>query len=146
MSIILIFIWIYAAMIAMSFWESYVEGRNAWGKGKLGWRLKITKTFVFPAYHFYVFWVMWPLLLTLPFVISGWNLRLFGIIVSAYFSGMLIEDFMWYVVNPAVKFKELYSSFSDYYPWIRIGGRKIIPTGYLVSILIAVLSWWFIWR
>jgi hypothetical protein len=141
----LIFLWIYGAMVAMAFWEAYVEGRNAWNKGKLGWKIKIGK-FVFSAYHFYVTFVMWPLLLTLPLVIYGWNLRLFGIIVSAYFSGMVIEDFMWYVVNPVVKFRELFSSFSDYYPWLKIDGKKIIPWGYISGILIAVLSWWFLWR
>ena len=41
MNILLIFIWIYAAMIAMSFWESYVEKRNAWNRGKLGWKIRI---------------------------------------------------------------------------------------------------------
>jgi hypothetical protein len=145
MNTLLIFLWIYAAMIAMSFWESHVEGRNAWAKGKLGWKIQIGKL-VFSAYHFYNYCIMWPLLLTLPFVIYGWNLELFGVIVSAYFSGMVLEDFMWYVVNPTVKFKELYSSFSDYYPWLRINGKKVLPWGYIVGILIALLSWWALWK
>ena len=145
MNTLLIFIWIYAAMIAMSFWESYVEGRNAFGKGKLGWKLKFGK-YSLPAYHFYVFFIMLPLLLTLPFIIYGWDLRLFGIIISAYFSGMIIEDFMWYVVNPVVNFKEFYSPFSDYYPWLKIKRKKIIPSGYIVNVIIAVLSWYFLWK
>ncbi len=145
MNTILLFFWIYAAMISMSFWESYVEQRNAWGKNKLGWKLRIGK-YVLPAYHFYLFWVMLPLLLTLPFIISGWDFRLFGILVSAYFSGMVIEDFMWYVVNPAVKLREFYSKFSDYYPWLRIGKKKVVPVGYIFGIAIAVLSWYFIWK
>jgi hypothetical protein len=146
MHILLIFIWIYAAMIAMSFWESYVEGRNPWGKRKLGWRIHLGKKFVLPAYHFYVFRVMLPLLLTLPLVIYGWNIQLFGVLVSAYFSGIVIEDFFRFVVNPAVKLKEFRSDFSDYYPWIRIQGRKIIPSGYILGIAIAILSWYFLWR
>src|SRR3989344_3582628 len=145
MKTLLIFMWIYAAMIAMSFWESYVEKRNAWDKGKIGWELRLG-SFVLPAYHFYVFCVMWPLLLTLPFVIYGWNLEFFGIIVSAYFSGIIIEDFMWYVVNPAVKLREYYSDFSDYYPWLKIKGKKIVPMGYIFSLAVSILSWYFIWR
>ena len=144
MNTLLIFIWIYAAMIAMSFWEAYVEGRNAWSKGKLGWNLKLGR-FTLPAYHFFIFWVMWPLLLTLPFIMFDWDARLFGIIVSAYFSGMVLEDFMWYVVNPKVKLREFYTSFSDYYPWLRISGKKIIPLGYVLGIAVAVLSWYFLW-
>ena len=145
MTTLLIFIWIYLAMIAMSFWESSVEGRNSFQKGKHGWKLKLGK-YYFARYHFYVFVVMWPLLLTLSFVIYGFDLKLFGIIISAYFSGLILEDFMWYVVNPVVKFKEFYTNFSDYYPWIKINNKKIIPLGYLVCMIIALFSWYFLWR
>ena len=143
MNVILIFVWIYAAMIAMSFWESYVEGRNSWDKKKLGWKLKIGK-YHFSAYHFYLFCVMWPLLLTLPLVIYGWDVRLAGILFSAYFSGMVLQDFMWFVVNPVVKLSEFNSSFASYYPWIRIG-RFEIPAGYVLGVILALLSWYFVW-
>lgn len=97
--ILLIFSVIYAAMTANSFWEAYVEGRYPWDKRKLGWKLRLFKHYNFPAYHFYLFVVMWPILLSLPFIIYGWNFRLFGVILSAYLSGIVIEDFMWFVVN-----------------------------------------------
>jgi len=142
---LLTFIWIYAAMIALSFVESYVEGRNPWDKRKVGWKIKI-KNFTFSGYHFFLFFVMLPLLFTLPLITNGWDLNLFGMLISAYFSGLVLEDFMWFVVNPVVKFQEFWTDFTDYYPWIKIRGRKIIPTGYLLGILIAFLSWWFIWK
>lgn len=130
----------------MSFWEAYVEGRNPWDKNKLGWKIKLGNNFVLPAYHFYIFWIMWPLLLTLPFIIYGWNARLFGIILSAYFSGIVIEDFCWFIVNPAVKLKEFWSDFSNYYPWLKVGNKKIIPLGYILGISIAILSYYFLWK
>lgn len=142
----MIFLWIWAALTAMAFWEAYVEGRNPWDKRKLGWKLRLSKNFVLPAYHFYVFWVMFPLLLTLPFVIYGWNTRIFGIIASAYFSGVVLEDFLWFVVNPSVKMKEFWTKFTDYYPWIRMRNKKILPLFYILGILIAILFWWFLWR
>jgi hypothetical protein len=145
MNVILIFAWVCVAMIAMSFWESYAEQRNAWDKGKAGWKIRFGK-FKFTGYHFYLWYVMMPLLISLPLVVYGFDLKLFGILVSAYFIGNVIEDFMWYVVNPKVKFKEFYGKFSDYYPWIRIGSKKIIPLGYLTGILISVASWYFLWR
>lgn len=132
-------------MIAHSFWEAYVEGRNAWDKKKLGWKITFFG-FSFPAYHFYLYVIMYPFLLTLPLIIYGWNFKLLGILISAYSSGIVIEDFMWYVVNPVVKFRELYTKFSDYYPWIRFKGKKIIPLGYIIGIVIALLSWYIIWR
>ena len=145
MNTLLIFLWIYAAMIAMAFWEAYVEGRHPWDLRKLGWKLKLGK-FVLPAYHFYLFAVMLPLLLTLPLIIYGWDLKLAGILISAYFSGIVLEDFCWFVVNPAVKVKEFWSGFTDYYPWIKVKEKKIIPLGYIIFLTIAILSWYFIWR
>jgi hypothetical protein len=141
-----IFLWIWGALTATAFWEAYVEGRNPWDKRKLGWKLRLSKNFVLPAYHFYLFWVMFPLLLTLPFITYGWNTRIFGIIASAYFSGIVLEDFLWFVVNPDVKMKEFWTKFTDYYPWIKIRDKKILPLSYILGILIAILFWWFLWR
>ena len=135
----------YIAFIASGFWEAYVEGRNAWDKGKLGWKIRIG-SFVLSGYHFYLFVIMYPALLALPFVFTGWNYKLFGIIVSAYASGVILEDFVWYLANPVVRFREWFTPFSDYYPWIKLGGRKLIPLGYIVYLGIALLSWYFIWR
>jgi hypothetical protein len=145
MNTLLIFIWIILAFIAMAFWESCVEGRNAWDKKKLGWKMRIGE-YVLSAYHFFLFFVMLPLLLTLPLVIYGWNIKLFGILLSAYSLGMIVEDFGWYAVNPAVRLREFWTEFSDYCPWLKIKGKKIIPIGYILGILISALSWYFLWK
>jgi ABC-type uncharacterized transport system permease subunit len=139
-----IFLVVWAAMIANSFWEAYVEGRNTCELGKLGWKIKLGK-YYFTGYHFYLFYVMYPLLLSLPLVIYGWNLRLFGILLSAYATGMAIEDIMWFVVNPVVKFSEWGTDFTSHYPWVGIGKFRV-PTLYVVGLLIAILSWYFLWR
>lgn len=143
--ILLIFAWVYIAMIANSFWESYLEGRDTWDKHKFGWSIKLGSHYVLPAYHVYLFIIMWPMLLLLPMIIYGWNTRLFGVLLSAYFSGLSIEDFFWYVVNPIVKFKEFTPRFAKYYPWIVIGRFKI-PAGYVISVLLAVISWLLFWK
>jgi len=138
MNVFLIFVWIWGAMIAMSFWEAAAEGRKSWDKGKIGWKLKIKSFVLLTKYHFSV-WVMWLLLITLPFVAFGWDVRLFWIIISAFISGItVIEDFGWYVFNPKVKLKEFWSPFSDYYPWIRFGKKKIIPVGYVLGIIVSI--------
>lgn len=145
MKILLIFVWIYGAMVAMSFWESEIEGKKAWDKGKFGWKIKIGDYYL-TAYAFHLFFVMWPLLLTLPLIIYGWDRRLFGILLSAYTSGVVLEDFIWFVVNPAIKFSDSFNpQFANYYPWFKIGKFKI-PAFYLAGIGIAFLSWYFLWR
>lgn len=140
----LIFAWIYLAMIAMSFWEAAVEGLNTWDKGKNGWKINIGK-YSFTSYHFFIFFVMWPLMLTLPLIIYGWNFKLFGILLSAYFSGIALEDFMWFVVNPLVKISDFNPKFANYYPWIKIG-KLSIPVTYILGITLSILSWYFIWK
>ena len=139
MNTILIFAWVWAAFIAMSIWEASVEGRNAWDKGKHGPKIKILGI-VLTTYHFFLAWIMLPMLIIgLPLIIFGWNLSLFGILTSAYLSGLIIEDFGWYIFNPKVKLKEFYSPFSDYYPWIKIGNKKIIPLFYILGIILAII-------
>lgn len=145
MQIVLVFACIWGAMIATGIWEAYVEGRNAWDKGKIGWKVRIG-SFVLTGYHFFLFWVMYPLLLAVPFIFTGWDPQLFGVIMSAYATGLVLEDFTWYLVNPAVKFRELYTPFSDYYPWVRFAGHKIIPAGYAVGVAIAFISWFVLWK
>jgi hypothetical protein len=146
MNALIIILVIWASLAAAGFWEAYVEGRNCWHNGKHGWKIKIGK-YLLTAYHFYLFWIMFPLLIfVLPLAVYGWNLRLFGILLSAYFSGIAIEDFCWFLANPVVKLKEFRTDFTDYYPWIKIDGKKIIPTGYIFGFLIAILSWYFLWR
>ena len=144
MNTLLVFVWIYAAMIATSIWEAAVEGKNSWDKGKLGFKIKIGNYTVLTAYHFFLFGVMFPLLLSLPLVILGWDTRLFGILLSAYASGMIIEDFFWFVVNPSFNLKNWNSKNVDWYLWLKLGKLQI-PVFYLVSIIIAVASWYFLW-
>lgn len=145
MKTLLIFLWIYLAMMAMAFWESEIEGRKAWDEGKLGWKIRLGR-YCLPAYHLFLFWVMWPLLLSLPLVIYGWDKQLFGILLSAYFSGVVFEDFLWYVVNPAIKLKDSFNpQFANHYPWLKFG-KLAIPTLYPVGEVTSFLSWFFLWR
>jgi hypothetical protein len=88
---------------------------------------------------------MWPLLITLPLVVYGWDTKLFGVLATAFISGCVIEDFGWYVVNPEVKVKELNTDFASYYPRIKIGSIRI-PTFYFVSIIISIALWYFLWK
>lgn len=144
MKILPIFIWIYFAMIATSFWEAYVEGRRPWDKGKLGWKLRFKGKTILTAYHFWLFIVMYPMLLSLPFVIYGFDRKLFGVIVSAYFSGLVIEDIFWFVVNPVFKLENWDSKHVKWFHWIRMG-RFEVPVNYIISLGLAFLSWCFLW-
>lgn len=143
---LLVFLFIWGAMIAMSYWASYSEGVNAWDRGKFGWSIHLIGGYNLPAYEFFIFVVMCPLFLSLPLIVKGWSKKLFGVLVSAYFSGMLIEDYLWFVVNPQVNLSQFNSTFASYYPWIKFGGLDIMPAGYLACLIVAFVSWYFLWR
>ena len=144
MKTLLIFIIIYTSMIATSIWESKIEQDKPWDKGKTGWKIKIRNKTILTSYHFWLFFITFPLLLSLPWIISGFNKPLFGILVSAYFSGLMIEDFFWFVVNPKFRIKNFNSNTATWYPWVKIWKFEI-PIYYLFGVLISLLSWFFIW-
>jgi len=141
----LIFIWIYAAMIATGFWESYVEGNKPWDKGKLGWKIKRGKYVLLTAYHFWLFYVTFPILLSIPFLFVGFSWELFGIILSAYISGLILEDFFWFIANPKYGLKKWNSKDVYWYPWIKIGKFEI-PLSYVLAIMLSIIVWFFLWR
>src|SRR3989344_3965692 len=107
MNAVLILIYILLIFVSIAFWEAYIEGKNGWASKSVGWRMKKDLWFIkgITAYHFWAWVIMIPMFLALPLVIYGWNLRLFGILLSGYFFGAILEDFLWFVINPAFPFK-----------------------------------------
>lgn len=135
---------VWLAMIATSFWEASVEGENAWNKGKLGWKIKWKNRIILTSYHFWLFWVMFPALIAIPLALD-FSWRFFGIILSAYFSGLVIEDYFWFVVNPKFTLKNFNPKDVKWHVWMQIG-KFHIPYNYIIGIAIAVASWFFLWR
>lgn len=142
MQTLYIFLVIWLAMIAHAFWESSVEGRNAWDRNKYGWKLQLLKNLLITRYHFWLFFVYLPLLvIVLPLVVAGFSIKLLGVLLSAYFSGLVIEDFSWFLVNTEISFKEAWNpKFASYYPWLIIG-RLRIPLLYIIGIALALIFW-----
>ena len=140
-----IFAWVYCAMFATSFWEAYVEGKNAWDKKKLGWKLRYKHYVILTAYHFWLFIIAYPLLVFFPMLFVGPDIATFGMILSAYVTGLIVEDFFWFIANPVFKFRDWNSKKVKWYPWVKVG-RVEIPLYYVLGILIAILSWHFLWR
>lgn len=144
MNIFLIFLWIILGFVSMSFWEAYVEGKYPWAGRQVGWKIKMTKHISLTAYHFWVY-IMFIFFLGLPFLIEGWDTKLFGIILSATCLGLIVEDFLWFIINPFYSLKKFNPKDVYWYPWLNL---KIIsiPVPYIASISVSVLSWYFLWR
>lgn len=140
--VIILVIWV--AMIATAFWEAAVEEDEPWEKGKAGWQIISNGRVLLTSYHFWLFFVMFPALLAVPLII-GFSVRLLGVLLTAYASGLVIEDFAWFIVNPHYGLKKFTPKHAPWQIWIKIG-KKGIPASYIVGLLIAVGSWYFLWR
>lgn len=119
-----------------------MEGRNGWAKRSYGWRLKIFKRNL-TAYHFWIWLVLLPMFLMLPLIVFGFNSRIFWLLASSYFLGALINDLVWYIVNPKVTLKDLNPKFAKWYNWWNIFGIKI-PDFYIVYPIIFLIIWVFL--
>jgi len=84
-------------------------------------------------------------LISLPLVVSGFSLRLAGILLSALFLGCLVEDFLYFIVNPYFGLKKFNSKNVKWHFWLKLGKFEI-PVSYLLSIILALLSWYLLWR
>jgi len=55
----------------------------------------------------------------------------------------VIEDFLWFVINPKWPFADFNSQKVTWYPWFKIGKFEL-PFFYLPFFIFAFLSWWFL--
>ena len=140
-SLYIIFIWIVLAFIAAAFWEAYAEGTNVGAKQQCGWTIKVGK-YKIKAYHFWLWYVMMPMLLILPLFVE-FSKPLLGTIIAGFFIGAVAEDFLWYIVNPKYEFKKWNPKDVSCWPWWGIGKLRL-PYFYWIYFLGAILSYWFL--
>ncbi len=139
-----IFTWVIAGFVGMAFWEAYIEGKYPWAGAQVGWNVKLTDRVTVTAYHFWIY-VMLAFFLSLPLVVNGWSIELFGVILSAFAIGFIIEDFVWFLVNPFYSLRKFNEKDVYWYPWIGFGKFKI-PLFYVVGVIVSISSWYFFWK
>ena len=142
MSLVFAFFYVMFIFVAIAFWEAYVEGPHGWAKKQYGWTIdlwirKLT------AYHFWAWIIMIPLFLLLPLVIFGFNKSIFWFLVGSYFIGAVVEDFMWFVINPKFPLMNFNSKKVGWHKWIKIGKFEI-PDFYIPYLLIGILIYVFL--
>lgn len=112
--------------LTISFWESYIEGKNAWAANQVGWKINFLKNKPLTAYHFWLYLITIPLFLMFPFVIFGFNSHIFWLLAAGYFFGLVLEDLLWFVVNPhwgglkKFNLRDVY-----WHSWLKIGKFEI---------------------
>ncbi len=120
------------AFFVSAFWEAYIECEYVGASRACDWTFKIGKKTV-RGYHVLLWFVTFPLLLSLPLVLN-FSWQLFRFIIAGYLLGSVLQDFMWFVVNPRFPFKDWNPQKAGWYQWIKIGKFQL-PAFYLPYII-----------
>ena len=151
--------------LTLALMEIQIEGKNGWARELPTWRAnpnsKIFRVFsmVMPGkdltgYHmlFFVLIVMifhFPYVQGLPFTLLNWLMTL-----SLMFLCMLMEDFLWFIFNPAYGMQKF---FGNQVPWherrvfglpsdyFMAFGTSLLMSliAYLISQNVGIFLWWF---
>ena len=96
-------------MLLMAFilaeWEIQIEGKDGWAAKSPGWRvekgwlMKLSGGRPVTGYHFYMT-IFLIALVHLPLFFLAWTWRLECLLLGFYVGMVLLEDFLWFVLNP----------------------------------------------
>ena len=98
-----------AFMVFMAFilamWEIQIEGKDGWAANLPGWRIekgwatKLMGGRPLTGYHIYMTLFMIAAV-HLPLFFVSWSWRLESLLIGFYLGMLLLEDFLWFVLNP----------------------------------------------
>jgi len=141
---LLIFVFIAAAITSIL--EIQIEGSNGWAKNLPTWRSNPKKLYVkilcfifnkkeLTGYHL-AYWTQILIFMHAPiFWEVQWSLPLESHIMASFLLFFLIEDFLWFVFNPAFGIKKFKK---ENIPWHKnwIGP---FPRGYYISTILIII-------
>ena len=137
--LIFLFLWVMLGFAALAFLETTVEGEQGGGEGTKGWRKELLGYRV-KEYHFWLWYVVVPVFVFSPLVVTGPDLLTFATLASAYLLGGILEDFLYFVANPHYGVKRWRSSEAPWMPWFRIG-RVEVPQFYVRNAILTGALW-----
>jgi hypothetical protein len=143
-----VFLPLWIALLAFFFAnvEIQIEGANGWAGSLPTWRIEkgpLLDIFwggrPLTGYHAWVF-VFMALVFHLPIFIKGtFSLKLEARIMGSLMIFWIIEDFLWFILNPAFGFVKFNPSCIPWHKkWI-LG----MPTDYPVFMIIGIILLWF---
>ena len=99
----LVFIVLLAFLLAL--WEIQIEGKDGWAaklptwRVEKGWLLKLTGGRPLTGYHLFMTLFLIAIV-HLPLFFITWGWRLECLLLGFYLGIVLIEDLLWFVLNP----------------------------------------------
>jgi len=128
-----IFLLIQLIMVFFAYSEAVLEGEEGWAKDRKCWRFKISRHHDYTSYHIITYFVVFPLaIIILPQLLAGFSWSLAWLLFGSYLIGTILEDFMWFVLNPARPFSKWNPIDVPWYPWMKIG-KISVPVAYVIK-------------
>lgn len=100
------------ASFVLAMLEIQIEGKDGWAQNLPTWRMKNKFTRLLygdlelTGYHFWLILTLLWFLHSVFILTSAWSLSLELIILSAFCFIWMVEDFLWFVLNPAYGIKK----------------------------------------
>src|SRR4030042_3144204 len=96
----------------LAFWEIQIEGKDGWAAKAPCWRIEkkwlVRLTGGRPLTGYHVFMTLFLVAMVhLPLFFVSWSLRLEGLLIGFYLGMVLVEDFLWFALNPYCGIKRL---------------------------------------
>lgn len=117
--------------------EIQIEGSAGWARNLPTWRKQLPG-FELTGYHVYLLSFIF-VLMHFPFVFVSWNWNIEMQILSFYLAFWILEDFLWFVLNPGFGLKKFKA---DYIPWHRFWLGPF-PAVYYPAIIFSVLLFYY---
>ncbi len=139
---------IYMVVLAviLALWEIQIEGKNGWAGNLPCWRIKkkwIVKILggrPLTGYHFFMITFL-TFMVHLPIFFTIWSWRLECLLLGFLIGLLLIEDFLWFVLNPHYRLK----NFKRGKIWWHQRWWGPVPDFFWIGGLIAGLLFYFGW-
>jgi hypothetical protein len=128
-------------------WEIQIEGRDGWAAKSPGWRIetgwlmKLSGGRPVTGYHFYMTLFMLTIV-HLPLFFTLWSWRLESLLLGFYVGMVLIEDFLWFLLNPHFGIKK----FRKGQIWWHPTWWGPVPSLYWVLLPLSSLLIWLGWK
>jgi hypothetical protein len=138
----LVFMAFMAFLLAL--WEIQIEGKDGFAAKLPCWRLEkgrlVRLTGGRPITGYHVFMVLFLIALVhLPLFFVTWSWRLEGLLIGFFIGMLLVEDFLWFVLNPNYGIK----SFRRGKIWWHARWWGPVPDFYWILFVIVVVLFYF---
>lgn len=128
----------------LALWEIQIEGKDGWATKLPGWRLekgwivKLMGGRTITGYHLFMTLFLISMV-HLPLFFVPWKWRLEFLLLGFYLGMVLLEDFMWFVLNPDYGIK----NFRKSKVWWHKNWWGPVPSFYYILIILVIILIYF---